>query len=438
MRPKMRIFHLAAGAADLYCGACQRDAALLQSLANLGHAVEAVALYTPLRADEDLIPPSCPIFYGGVNVYLQQMLPVFRWLPAWLDRFLASPALLRLLSSFAIETRPQRLGALTVSILAGREGRQAKELRRLISYLANRPRPDVISLSNSLLSGIAPALKEEFAVPIICSVQGEDLFVEALGEPFRSQARRLLRRHAKQIDLFIAPSRFHADHMVELLAVPPRKMAVVQSGVAIEKFRRSRPPPEHPLRVGYLAAITPAKGLDTLVNAMAPLAETNPDSVRLHIAGKVLNRGYWRRICRQLRQTRLGSLTHYAGELSSAAKVAFLQNLSAFVAPSRIPEPRALAALEALAAGVPIVAPRLGVFPEIIKMTNGGMLYSADDAADLRRVLQNLLGSGELLRQMAATAAEAISRHFSLSRMAEEFADLCARSAAQKPPLLVR
>ncbi|MCX7933985.1 MAG: glycosyltransferase family 4 protein [Planctomycetota bacterium] len=426
----MRILHLAAGAADLYCGACQRDAALRKALIALGHEVEIVALYTPLRVDEDLALPPGPILYGGLNVYLQQISRLFRWLPMWADRLFAAPALLRFLSSFAIETRPPRLGALTVSMLSGHEGRQSKELDRLIAYLSGRPRPDVISLSNSLLSGVAPALKKVLNTPLVCSVQGEDLFVDALSEPFRTQSRHLLRCNAKHIDFFVAPSHYHADRMVELLAIPAEKMAVVRTGVAVDKFRRLQHPIVPPLRVGYLAAITPAKGLDLLVEAIAPLAERHPGALELHIAGKILNQKYWHHIHHRLQQMRLHISARYAGELSGTAKTAFLQNLNAFAAPSRLPEPRALAAIEALAAGAPIVAPNFGVFPEIISLTGGGLLYTPGEAADLRRILQHLL-SDDMVRQLSHNASDGARRHFALERMAEEFADLCARQCAK-------
>lgn len=176
----MRIVHIAAGAGSMYCGACARDINLIRGLLAAGHDVQVIPLYTPLRVEGDDKLPVSRIFYSGINVYLQQALAFFRITPAVLDRLFEGTALLRLVSKFAIETRAGELGPMTLSVLAGQDGFQRKELGKLLDYLAGEVRPDIVTLTNSLLSGIAPEVKRRLHVPVVCQLQGEDSFVAAM------------------------------------------------------------------------------------------------------------------------------------------------------------------------------------------------------------------------------------------------------------------
>src|SRR5438270_9443131 len=147
----MRITYITAGAAGMYCGSCMRDNTLVAALARLGHDALLVPTYTPIRTDEeDVSQPR--VFLGGINVYLQQKLSLFRHTPWFLDRLLDAPRLLRWVSRFAVRTQAQDLGDLTVSMLQGEHGRQRKEVAKLVRWLEKDVRPDLINLTNGLLS----------------------------------------------------------------------------------------------------------------------------------------------------------------------------------------------------------------------------------------------------------------------------------------------
>ncbi|HMO86590.1 MAG TPA: glycosyltransferase family 1 protein, partial [Lacipirellulaceae bacterium] len=90
----MRIIQLTPGAGGMYCGNCFRDNALVAELRRLGHDVLMLPLYLPMRLDEPDESRGAPLFYGGINVYLQQLSPVFGRLPRWLHRWLDSEAML--------------------------------------------------------------------------------------------------------------------------------------------------------------------------------------------------------------------------------------------------------------------------------------------------------------------------------------------------------
>src|ERR671925_614016 len=110
----MKIAYITAGAAGMYCGSCMRDNTLVAALTKLGHDVLLVPTYTPIRTDEeDVSQPR--VLFGGINVYLQQKFGLFRHTPWFLDRLLDIPRLLRWVSRFAVNTRAEDLGEMTLS-----------------------------------------------------------------------------------------------------------------------------------------------------------------------------------------------------------------------------------------------------------------------------------------------------------------------------------
>ena len=136
----MRIVYLTAGAANRYCGSCLHDNGLARALLAMGEDVILVPMYTPLRTDEKNV--SLPrVFFGGVNVFLQQHSALFRHTPWFLDRLLDSPKLLDWLARRSAGMIPAELGALTVSTLSGIEGNQRKEIEKLVQWLEFEGRP---------------------------------------------------------------------------------------------------------------------------------------------------------------------------------------------------------------------------------------------------------------------------------------------------------
>ena len=113
----------------MYCGTCIHDNTLVSSIQKKGHNVALIPTYTPLRTDEENVSLN-RVFYGGINVYLQQKLALFRYTPWFLDRFLDSGTLLKSLFRFSSSTNAKDLGTLTISMLEGEEGNQKIESRQ--------------------------------------------------------------------------------------------------------------------------------------------------------------------------------------------------------------------------------------------------------------------------------------------------------------------
>ncbi|MGC9319190.1 MAG: glycosyltransferase, partial [Armatimonadota bacterium] len=263
----MRIVHLAAGAASMYCGACARDVTVARAMMARGHEMQIVPLYTPLRIEGDAAVPVTDVHLGAMNAYLQQLSGIFAHLPRFVSSVLDHPALLSFLSRFAVSTKASQLGPMTVSVLAGAEGRQRTQLARLVEFLETQARPDIVTITNSMLSGIAPEVKRGLGIPVLCEVKGEDGFIEGIPEPYRSQAIDLIRRNAGSVDRFIAPSHAYAKQMTRFLDVEPERLAVVRTAVDAQPLRRSGPRVHDPFTVGYLSVIAPRKGLHVLVEA---------------------------------------------------------------------------------------------------------------------------------------------------------------------------
>lgn len=416
----MNIVYIAAGAGGMYCGACTRDIALVRALSARGIDVQVLPLYTPLRRDGSELPATPRVFFGGINVYLQQLFPFFRHTPDAVDRLLDSPRLLRWISRFAIATDPAKLGEMTVSVLKGSDGLQRKEHQKLLEHL-EKERPEIVIITNSLLSALAPDIKARLGIPVVCMLQGEEEFIDGLGEPYREQVIGLIRDHAAAIDRFLAPYQAYIPPMSAFLGVPRERIILVRPSIEI-------PPPAPPLQgegftVGYLNAISRNKGLDLLVSATKILAGQGRN-IRLLIAGKPLNSDYWQSVRAQIIADNLVKQTEYLGEVDYAGKQAFLRRCHVFTVPSRIREARGMAFLEAQAAGVPVIAPATGIFPEMLALTGGGLLIHPDDAVALAEAIAWLQDHPAEARQIGETGRAGVARHYAASQSAGQMQEI--------------
>ena len=416
----------------MYCGACARDTLLARGMIALGHDFQIVPLYTPIRFDGSDPLPTSRIFLGGINVYIEQMLPLWKLVPRGLRGILDSPLALRWASRFAVSTKPEDLGPMILSVLQGSEGKQAAEFADLLAYIQTSARPDAISITNSLLTGIAPDIKKRFGIPIVCGLQGEDTFVKATPEPYRLRIIEQMRSNADSVDLFLSPSHSYAAIMADFLRVPMNRIRVARVGVDASLYRQDARTRPSPFCIGYLGVITPLKGLDLLVRAFIALRKRGAD-VELAIAGKVLNRSYWVQQVRHLEEAAVSQHVRYAGELPFADKVRFLHACSAFCMPSRQPETRAVAALEAQAAGLPVIVPDTGIFPEMLEITQGGLMFPIGDSEGIAEAVEELMRDPEAAARMGQTAAEKVQAHFTPERLTRE--TLAAFEEAIRSPL---
>lgn len=403
----------------MYCGACARDLVLIRGLRARGHDVQVTPLYTPMKLEAPLSVPITPVHLGGINMYLQQKCPACGRLPAWLRGLLDRPGLLNLATRGAVSNKAADLGEMTVSVLSGVAGRQRAELERLLSFLAGSERPDLVVITNTMLGAVGTEVRRRLGVPVVAGLQGEEDFISQMGDRYSSEAQRLMREHARAVSRFIVSYSEHAAKMAEYLDVAPERIRVVRTGLEAAVFQRPGPRVREPFTVGYLAGISGGKGLDLVVEATAQLVAAGRE-VRLRMAGKVLDRGYWRQMQRRLRRADLADRAGYLGEISLPEKVQFLHSLSAYALPSRYHEARGLSAMEAQAAGVPVVVPARGVFPEMLGLTGGGLLVAPEDPEALAAALMRLQDDPEEADRLGAAGAEGVARYYDVEAAVEE------------------
>jgi glycosyltransferase involved in cell wall biosynthesis len=410
----MRILSLTAGAAKMYCGTCMRDNRLARELIRQGHDVLLVPIYTPTLTDELNVSQE-RVFFGGISVYLQQHSALFRKLPAWLDRLWDSPWMLKLASSGSIPIDPRLLGELTVSMLRGEDGFQRKEVRKLTRWLREQPRFDMIDLPYSLLIGLGAPLKRELGARLCCTLQGEDLFLNGLQEPWRSECLALIRSQVREVDRFIAVSEYYAAFMSDFLSIPAEKIEVVPLGIDFTGHYGATKPPSDRLRVGYFARIAPEKGLHALCEAVALMKEP----VELRAAGYLPPEH--KRYLADLQQRHK---FRYEGSPDRDGKIRFLQSIDILSVPSTYHEPKGIFLLEAMANGTPVVQPAYGAYPEIIARTGGGVLVNPDDPAALAAALDELARDRERLQQLSVRAAQGVREWHSVEQMASRTLDV--------------
>jgi len=431
----MRIVQITPSAGDsFYCENCLRDVALIKAMQNLGHEVLMVPMYLPVQVDKNEAVDNTPIFFGGVNVYLQQKSAFFRRTPRWFDRMLDSPKLLRWIGRRAGATSAKNLGQMTISMLQAEQGRQIKELNRLIEWLdAQDNKPDVVCLSNILLVGLARGIKERLGVPVVCLLQDEDGFLDGLLSPYSEQAWQILTERARDVDAFIAVSKYYADVMRQRVELTPERVYVVYTGISLEGYELRQTEPEIPT-IGYLSRMCPDKGLDTLVDAFIHLKKNEKlKNARLRITGGKMtdDERFLNRIRKKLSSCGLIDDVEFLPDFDFNTKIAFLRTLSVLSVPEKQPVAYGLYVLEALAAGVPVVEPASGVFPELLEMTGGGVLCEPNNAAALAAAMEPLLLEPDYARELGKQGREAVFEKFNIEQTAEEMVRIYGKITQQ-------
>jgi glycosyltransferase involved in cell wall biosynthesis len=398
-----------------------RDAALAKAIIKLGHEGLSVPLYLPLPDEQSSTKDVSPIFFGGLNVYLQQKSALFRRTPRWLDNLLDSPKLLRWIGRKAGMTSARVLGQTTISMLRGEEGRQTKELHRLVEWLDTQEnRPDVICLSNILLIGLGRSIKTKLDVPVVCLLQDEDGFLDGLASPYSQQAWQIISERTNDIDAFISVSKYYSETMQQRLQLDPDKIHVIYTGISMEEYESHAAGPEVPT-IGFLSRMCSEKGLDILVEAFLKIKKNEKlKDVKLRVAGgkRSDDEALLKKIRQKLCSHGVIDDVDFLTDFDCESRIAFLSNLSILSVPEKQPVAYGLYVLEALAAGVPVVEPASGVFPELMEITGGGLLFEPNNVEALTEAISSLLLDPDKARHLGERGRAAACEKFNIEQTA--------------------
>lgn len=430
----MNFAFLTPGTGSYYCGACMRDNALAKSLFAAGHKVSLLPMYLPLQLDEEkLDQPENPIFFGGINVYLQQNVSLFRHTPRWFDDFLNNSRLLRFVAKRSHMTSARVHGAMALAMLRIEGSPFGKELDKLTDWLAIE-KPDILCLGTALQAGMIRQLKQCLDVKIICCFQGEDSFLDGLPEPFKTACWAELRDRLQDADLLVAPSRFYADLMRQRLNAPDLPIEIMPNGIDLEGYLP--PNPSSPPVIGYLARMIREKGLPELVEAFIHLrnALKHPDA-RLHIAGAATagDSTLIGELKQQLEDAGLSDQVTWSPNISREEKTRMLSSLTLFTVPATYPEAFGLYLIEAMASGVPVVQPDASSFPEIITNSVSGILVPPCDPIALATAWNDLIQNPTTLQSLSASARQAAEQSYSVKAMQIRFIEICKEIGIHNP-----
>jgi outer membrane protein assembly factor BamB/glycosyltransferase involved in cell wall biosynthesis len=435
----MRILQIIPGSGGtFYCQNCQRDLDLVRALRGAGHDVLVMPLYLPLSAGHADERERTPVFYGAVSLFLRHRFGALRHLPAWLWRALDAPPVLRLAAHQASRTRANGLSDLTVSMLRGEDGRQAAELRRLIDWLRADPRsrPDVVCLSNALLLGLAGPLGRELGLPVVCWLQDENVWPDAMQPSDSSAIWSAMRDRLGDVDAFFSVSDTFTALMSGRLGAPLGRVQTIYPGVDPAAFRPAVPQ-RGPPTIGFMSRLAEGEGFGLFVDAFLRLRRHHAHfaQARLRATGGFMgDRRLLAQVRSRLAQEGAGHDAVIEPHAFATDRAGFLSELSVLSVPALRGEAFGTYLIEAMAAGVPVVQPRLGAFPEVLTRAGCGVLYAPNTPEALADAWSSLLSDPARCAEEASRGRAAVDRLFTLDRMAGEVAGALADVVARHRP----
>lgn len=424
---RMKIVYLITGSGgSFYCGNCYRDMLYLRAIRKVpGITASAIPLYLP--PDKTNIESGLDkhVFFGAISMYLREKVPFFRNMPAFIDKIINAGPLLKLAASQAGTTRTEGLEELTLNMIEGDNAFRKKEVDRLVSYLMREGKPDIIHLSNALIIGLARQLKKRMNVNIVCSLLNEDDWIDEMAEPYKDKAWKMIARESKNVDTFVTPSNYYKELFISRTGLPGTNIIIVPLGIEPEKMLPStRQSMEN--AIGYFCRVSYMNGFDKLVDAFIRLKRGSFPELTLHVCGGFTgdDKSFIAEQIQKLREQGFKSSVRIYPEFQGDNKLVFFNNVDVISVPVRKPDGYGLYILEANGAGIPVVQPATGAFPEIIDTTGGGITYFPDNSEELAMALTNLLTNKDLKKQLGDQGKKGVLEKLSLNKMSERLSEV--------------
>jgi len=422
----MNIVHIIPGSGgNFYCGNCLRDSKYVVALREQGHQVIKIPMYLPIFADEHDIN-EIPVFYGAVSIYLKQLYPIFRKAPAWFDRLLNTKPILKMAASMAGSTNAKGLEEMTVSMLLGENGKQQEELDRLVDWMVMHCKPDIVHISNALLLGLVHRIKEKLQVPVVCSLQDEDVWVDTMNPSYQKQIWKLMSEKAKDVDLFIPVSHYFSEVMKQRMNLPDEKIKCLYLGVDPNEYTFI-PANQKERNIGFISRQCPENGLDIIVDAFIQLKKKSEyNDVKLFLTGGYTrsDNRYIKGVRKKIKKEKLAGQVIFLENFEDSSRQKFYNKVSMISVPVRNGEAFGLYLLESMASGVAVVQPALGAFPEIVNMSGGGIIYQPNTPEALCEALAGLLVDSEKLNAISLKARDGVESNYNIHDHAKQMIEV--------------
>jgi glycosyltransferase involved in cell wall biosynthesis len=422
------VFIIPGSGGSFYCGNCLRDSKLFEAIRGQGHNALKIPMYLPLFSHEENYNDT-PVFYGAISIYLKQQFPLFRHAPQWLDNMLNSRPMLKFAASMANSTRAAGLEEMTISMLMGEHGKQKHELEKLSDWLKTHIKPDVVHISNALLLGLAHKLRENLKVPVVCSLQDEDVWVDNMHPEMAQKVWQLMREKSVDVDMFIPVSHYYTSFMKERLQLPVDKMATLHLGIDPADYHYVNAS-QKPRNIGFMSRLCRENGLDILVDAFILLKkEKDTKDIRLLLTGGYTgdDTRFIREQKKKLKQAGLAGCVEFVHDFEQQARSDFFNRIMLMSVPVRNGEAFGIYLTENMAAGIPVVQPALGAFPEIIESSGGGITYARNTPEELAHALLGLMEDKGKLERLSAQARLSMEQQFNIHGLAKEMTSVYER-----------
>ncbi|MDR2979247.1 MAG: glycosyltransferase family 4 protein [Bacteroidales bacterium] len=420
----MKILFIVPGSGDpFYCGNCFRDNLHANALWKAGHEVIVMPLYLPLKHES--FKGNTPLFFPAVSFYIAQKFFTRKSMPKWMENILNTRTALNIAASFSGSTSAEGMEGLTLSMIHGEGQAFNEQVKLLVNWIEKQEKPDIIHLSSSLVIGIAKAIKQKIDIPIICSLQDEEVWVDHLKEEYATIAWKGISDNLKYIDQFVASSEFYKG--IALRRIPEiQNIEVVYPGINREKYA-SADYPENQI-IGFFYRMNRENGLHILAEAFVKLKEKESiPNLKLKIGG-----GYTsvdKKFLKQVKKTLEPFMNDviWSDSYSLDDHQQFYKGITALSVPLTFDEGVGLYLCEAFAAGRPAVEPATGSFPEIVG--NAGVLYEPNDSQSLADALEKLLINETLLSQSKENALHLSATRYNDKISAEKLIEIYKNSS---------
>lgn len=428
----MKIVYLITGSGgSFYCGNCYRDMLYVRAIRKVpGIETKAIPLYLPPNANSVEAGFDKNVFFGAISMFLREKVGFLRNMPAVFDKFLDSRLFLKFAARQAGTTSTDGYEELTISMIEGDNAFRKEEVDRLVKYLTTGGKPDIIHLSNALILGIARQIKKRIDVKVVCSLLNEDDWIDDMAEPFRSRAWKMIARESVYVDTFVTPSSYYKELFLTRTGVKSDNVVVVPIGYDPEFDIVPKPVTESPA-IGYFSRISYYNGFNKIVDAFIELRKNDLiPGLTLHVCGGYTgsDKSFISEQIKKIREAGLSKSVKIYPEFQGNKKMEFFGSVNVISVPVNKYDGYGLYLLEANSAGIPVVQPATGAFPEIVAATGGGVVYTPDTVEELTSNLFKVLTDKKMIEYLGETGREKVRNEYSLGKMSARLSDVYSKT----------